>query len=72
MLLVDPTDDEDDLSSGRFSIVMDGEEEICYVHKPGAYFIFVKYKIYESFIILNHFNGIYMISLLLLMILNLI
>lgn len=42
LLIADPTDDEEDLSAGRFSIVMDDEEEICYVHKPGAYFIFVK------------------------------
>jgi len=36
LLIADPTDDEEDLSSGRFSIVMDDEEEICYVHKPGG------------------------------------
>ncbi|XP_011701660.1 PREDICTED: exosome complex component RRP43-like isoform X1 [Wasmannia auropunctata] len=36
LLIVDPTDDEEDLSAGRFSIVMDDEEEICYVHKPGG------------------------------------
>ncbi|XP_011630913.1 exosome complex component RRP43-like [Pogonomyrmex barbatus] len=36
LLIADPTDDEEDLSSGRFSIVMDDEEKICFVHKPGG------------------------------------
>ncbi|XP_018044479.1 PREDICTED: exosome complex component RRP43-like isoform X2 [Atta colombica] len=36
LLVADPTDDEEDLSSGKFSIVMDDEEKICYVHKPGG------------------------------------
>ncbi|KAG5323564.1 EXOS8 protein, partial [Pseudoatta argentina] len=36
LLVADPTDDEEDLSSGKFSIVMDDEEQICYVHKPGG------------------------------------
>ncbi|XP_012224820.1 exosome complex component RRP43-like [Linepithema humile] len=36
LLIADPTDEEEDLSSGRFSIVMDDEEEICYIHKPGG------------------------------------
>ncbi|KYN03301.1 Exosome complex exonuclease RRP43 [Cyphomyrmex costatus] len=36
LLIADPTDDEEDLSSGKFSIVMDDEETICYVHKPGG------------------------------------
>jgi len=36
LLVADPTDDEEDLSLGRFSIVMDDEEQICYVHKPGV------------------------------------
>ncbi|XP_012527138.1 exosome complex component RRP43 [Monomorium pharaonis] len=36
LLIADPMDDEEDLSSGRFSIVMDDEEKICYVHKPGG------------------------------------
>ncbi|EFN72375.1 Exosome complex exonuclease RRP43 [Camponotus floridanus] len=36
LLLVDPSDDEEDMSSTRFSIVMDDEEEICYIHKPGG------------------------------------
>ncbi|XP_025988819.1 exosome complex component RRP43 isoform X2 [Solenopsis invicta] len=36
LLVADPTDDEEDLSSGKFSIVFDDEEEICYIHKPGG------------------------------------
>ncbi|XP_029169933.1 exosome complex component RRP43-like [Nylanderia fulva] len=36
LLLADPSDDEEDLSSARFSIVMDDEEEICYIYKPGG------------------------------------
>ncbi|EFN85487.1 exosome complex component RRP43 [Harpegnathos saltator] len=36
MLIVDPTDEEESLSLGRLSVVMDSEEEICYVHKPGG------------------------------------
>lgn len=36
LLLADPSDDEEDLSSARFSIVMDDDEEICYIHKPGG------------------------------------
>ncbi|KAL6417815.1 hypothetical protein ACFW04_012516 [Cataglyphis niger] len=36
LLLADPSDDEEDLSSTRFFIVMDNEEDICYIHKPGG------------------------------------
>ncbi|KMQ96274.1 protein efr3-like protein cmp44e protein, partial [Lasius niger] len=36
LLLADPSDDEEDMSSARFSIVMDDEEEICYIYKPGG------------------------------------
>lgn len=36
LLLADPSDDEEDLSLAKFSIVMDDEEEICYIHKPGG------------------------------------
>ncbi|XP_014483494.1 PREDICTED: exosome complex component RRP43-like [Dinoponera quadriceps] len=36
MLIADPTDEEESLSLGRLSIVIDSEEEICYVHKLGG------------------------------------
>lgn len=36
LLIADPTDEEEDFSSGRFSIVMNDDEEICYIHKPGG------------------------------------
>lgn len=41
MLIADPTDEEESLSLGRLFIVIDSEEEICYVHKPGVYFLFL-------------------------------
>lgn len=39
MLITDPTDEEESVSSGRLSIVIDSEEEMCYIHKPGIYFL---------------------------------
>ncbi|XP_032684665.1 exosome complex component RRP43-like [Odontomachus brunneus] len=36
MLIADPTDEEESSSLGRLFIVIDSEEEICYVHKPGG------------------------------------
>ncbi|XP_020296020.1 exosome complex component RRP43-like isoform X2 [Pseudomyrmex gracilis] len=36
LLIADPTDDEEELSSGKFSIVMDDDEQICYINKPGG------------------------------------
>lgn len=35
LLVADPTDEEESLSSGRISIVMN-ENKICYIHKPGG------------------------------------
>ncbi|EZA50937.1 exosome complex component RRP43 [Ooceraea biroi] len=36
LLITDPTDDEEDLASGKFSIAIDDEDNFCYVHKPGG------------------------------------
>lgn len=35
LLIADPTDDEESLSLGTLSIILD-EEAICYIHKPGG------------------------------------
>lgn len=52
ILIVDPTDDEENLSLSRLSIVMDDEEEICQIHKAGMYFSLIVLSIvYELFIL---------------------
>ena len=38
ILLADPTNEEEEISSGSITIVVTSEGKLCMVHKPGRYF----------------------------------